>query len=116
AGYPAEIWIARSSFWEDHIFHADREKAVELFHSLKDDPKNLTLNYRLIKADGGIKWIRDRMTVIFENGKPKWIRGLMVDITESKKIEEELSKSEALLKSLVEEMHTSNERYEYINK
>src|SRR5437667_4427775 len=45
--------------------------------------------YRVVLADGRIRWVTRRGRVEFdENGKPTWERGVLMDITERKQAEE----------------------------
>src|SRR5690606_1645382 len=45
-----------------------------------------TFDYRMVKKDGEIVWIKDVVSVIYEAGAPRWFRGIMVDITETKRL------------------------------
>src|SRR5690606_38328033 len=85
-GYTAEDWLADDSFWLNHIIEADREHA-ERHYYLKEKKQfleNQTFDYRMIKKDGGIVWIKDIVSVVYEADAPRWFRGIMVDITETK--------------------------------
>jgi len=94
-GYPVERWINESSFWADHIHPEDRSWAVGYCSSCTKQKKAHEFEYRMIAADGKIHWLRDIVSVIVENDKPVLLRGIMVDITEQKKSDEEIVKSNA---------------------
>ena len=47
------------------------------------------LEYRMITADGSVVWLRDVVTVVLEGDHPARLRGVMVDITERKRAEQE---------------------------
>lgn len=47
---------------------------------------NYTGDYRLIRENGAVKWMRISVSVIRENGTLKLLRGMMMDITASKRI------------------------------
>src|SRR5207245_114683 len=47
------------------------------------------LEYRMIAADGSVVWLRDVVTVVLEGDHPARLRGVMVDITERKRAEQE---------------------------
>lgn len=83
-GYTPAEWISTQNFWEEHLYSEDREKASSIYHGDIRGLKNHTIDYRMVKADGSIIWVRDIVSVILENGEPRWLRGIMVDITESK--------------------------------
>lgn len=87
-GYSPEEWLRERYFWESHIHPADLQHAVNFCQIQVKKLKDHTLDYRMIRADGNVIWIRDVVSVIIENGKAISLRGLMLDITETKRIEE----------------------------
>ncbi|WP_149243311.1 PAS domain-containing protein [Dyadobacter sp. 32] len=87
-GYTPEEWLGERHFWESHIHPDDLEKAVSYCERQVSLLKDHIFDYRMIKADGSIIWIKDIVSVIIEDGQPACLRGLMVDITETKIIEE----------------------------
>lgn len=86
-GYSPEVWLSNPNFWAEHIYKDDREWAVSFCQAQTTKGLNHVFDYRMIKADGGVVWIKDLVSVIAENGKPKLLRGVMIDITESKLLE-----------------------------
>jgi PAS domain S-box-containing protein len=87
-GYTPEEWRAELHFWENHLHPDDREFVLNYCRAQTKTAKNYTLDYRMIRADGKQVWIKDIVTVITENGKPQMLHGLMVDITETKRLNE----------------------------
>ncbi len=83
-GYKAEEWLADPEFWPKHIYEADREHAVNYCYQETQKLANHSFDYRMVKKNGDIVWIRDIVSVIAKSGKPRWLRGIMVDITETK--------------------------------
>lgn len=86
-GYTPEEWLADAAFWQNHIHPDDREEAIRYCHRETREMRNHTFDYRMFKADGSLVWIKDVVSVIREGGKPVALRGLMVDITEAKRLE-----------------------------
>lgn len=86
-GYTPEEWLSEPNFWINHIYSEDREYAVSFCQIQTQMFRNHTFDYRMVKADGSIIWIKDIVSVISENGRPKWLRGIMVDITDTKLLE-----------------------------
>ncbi|MBO9612596.1 MAG: PAS domain-containing protein [Dyadobacter sp.] len=86
-GYTPEEWLADPFFWKNHIHPEDREQAVRYCHRETQHLRNHTFDYRMLKADGSLVWIKDVVSVILEGGKAVALRGLMVDITEAKRLE-----------------------------
>jgi len=68
---------------EDHQFV---RRLVE--NSLTTD-KELEAEYRVVLADGRVRWVTRRGRVEFDGkGKPAWERGVLMDVTERKQAEE----------------------------
>lgn len=86
-GYTPEEWLADSSFWQNHIHPEDRDQAVRYCHRETRQLRNHAFDYRMLKADGSLVWIKDVVSVILEGGRAVALRGLMVDITEAKRLE-----------------------------
>lgn len=93
-GYPRERWLAEPTFWKDHIHPDDRDEAVAYCVSCTAMMRAHDFEYRMIAADGREVWLRDIVAVMVENNEPKTLRGIMVDVTEQKRAEEELRVSE----------------------
>ncbi len=87
-GYTADEWLADPGFWEKNIYEADRENAVSYCQKHTKKSANHTFDYRMVKKNGDIIWIKDIVSVISESNKPRWLRGIMVDITEAKRFAE----------------------------
>lgn len=92
-GYSVEDYSESPSFWEDHIHPEDREFALALSAKENKNYINHDYEYRMIKKNGKVIWIRDIMNFVFENGKPVISRGIMIDITTMKEAENDLNNS-----------------------
>ncbi len=99
SGYPEEQWTD-FDFWAEHVHPDDREQAVDFCTAETAKGQDHILDYRMITADDRIIWLRDIVSVIMNQGKPDKLRGFFIDITERKKSEEALSKSNRTLKVL----------------
>lgn len=102
-GYPTERWINEPDFWQSHIYEADRTWAVNYCAQSTREGKSHQFEYRMIAADGRILWLRDVVAVIMENNVPVRLSGIMVDITETKKMEAELSNKMIAQQKLITE-------------
>nr|WP_295932127.1 PAS domain-containing protein [uncultured Dyadobacter sp.] len=87
-GYTPEEFLGEPSFWQNHIHPDDRDQAVLFCHRETQGMRNHTFDYRMFKADGSLVWIKDVVSVIRENSGAILLRGLMVDITETKRLED----------------------------
>jgi len=86
-GYSPEYCLDIPGFWEDHI-HPDDKSIIKDYHNLITGNANgHTFEYRMIKADGSIVWIRDNIGVVYKNGEPALLSGIMVDCTFTKRLQ-----------------------------
>ena len=60
-----------------------------------------TIEYRIIRPDGSLRWIWGRGFPVMEMGKCTRVVGVAVDITERKQIERQLHQSESYLRDLI---------------
>ena len=94
-GANGEVWVDEDRTWGEQIMDEDREAAVEACISVCELGNDATAEYRVRKPDGGIAWIRDLVHAVRDgSGAVQGVRGLMVDITERKRAEQALRKSE----------------------
>lgn len=90
-GYPRERWTNDPHFWESIIVEDDRASTVDYCLKQIKAGCDHELDYRVQTADGHVRWIHERVSVIVdEAGQTSALRGLMVDITSLKESEEKL--------------------------
>ncbi|MEZ7506009.1 PAS domain S-box protein [Flavobacterium sp. Arc2] len=92
-GYTQEEWLASRTFWNDHIHPEDREWAVNYCNLKTTQNLNHTFEYRMIAKNGSIVWLKDIVSVVYENDKTVGLRGIMIDITKNKEAEKDLKNS-----------------------
>lgn len=91
-GYPLSQWL-KPGFW-NNILHPDDAMWAQAFCETETlAGRDHSLDYRVFTADGRCLWVRDIVSLI-EPGPVPVMRGLMIDISETKKIEEALRLSE----------------------
>jgi PAS domain S-box-containing protein len=89
-GFPISQWLDEPDFWVRHLHPEDRERAVEHHLAAIHGGRDFEHEYRMIAADGGIVWLRDRVTVQkLGDENSQQIRGVMLDVTEQHLAEEE---------------------------
>ena len=88
-GYPVERWLSGPTFWKDHLHPEDREWAVPVRETAVGEKRDHDFEYRMIAADGRVVWLRDLVTLVLENDRVVRLRGVMVDVTERKRAEDE---------------------------
>ncbi|MBU1350444.1 MAG: PAS domain-containing protein [Gammaproteobacteria bacterium] len=95
-GYSVEEWRADPGFWRAHVHPDDLAQALVI----DDAAYNAThshayeMSYRLIAKSGKVVWVRDLCRAVVEPGRPNRMIGLMIDVTQQKKTELELLRSE----------------------
>jgi two-component system sensor histidine kinase UhpB len=99
-GYPVARWISEPNFWAEHIHPEDRERAVSYCARSVAELRDHQFEYRMLAADGRTVWLRDIVRVYADRGRPRQLYGVMIDITQSKLMEERLNAYAAELKTL----------------
>ena len=89
-GWPQNSWLAATD-WIERIHPEDREYTVNFCVGQSQNGVDHEADYRALKADGGYVWIRDVVHVLRdEEGVTTALVGFMFDISERKKMEDEL--------------------------
>lgn len=103
-GYKPEELISGSILYPDLIHLEDREKAiaeVELYTIQKLD--HYSQIYRIITKSGEIRWVDDRTTIRRnENNEIVFHQGVIIDITDRKKMEEILQNTNDQLNVIIQ--------------
>jgi PAS domain S-box-containing protein len=82
-GYPAEEFLLDQGLG-DRIIHPDDFETIDRLEAeAREAGEAFEHVYRVVRADGSIRWVLDRMETIFaEDGTPKYEHGFLVDITD----------------------------------
>jgi PAS domain S-box-containing protein len=86
-GYTPEDWLGKSGFWTSHIHPEDRQFGEGYKKLLNGELKNGSFEYRIMKADGQVAWIKDKVSVVYDQTTP-FLRGIIQDITITKRLME----------------------------
>ena len=90
-GYEPREFISTPQFWRGHI-HKDDALRVFMELGKLSMMGHLILEYRFRHNDGSYRWLRDELQLVRDReDKPMEIIGHLVDISESKRLEEKLS-------------------------
>ena len=92
-GYPVDDWY-KSDFWVNHIHEEDRTRVIGYCLENSQAMRDYVFDYRMVKEDGGVIWLRDFVGVDSLNGVPVTIRGFMFDISDTKLEDEETEEDE----------------------
>lgn len=100
-GFPVGRWIEDPAFWPSRIHPEDRDRALAYCIASTAAGQDHTIEYRMIAADGRIVWLRDIVRVVMERDRPRELVGVMVDVTDRKRAEEEIRELNQTLEARV---------------
>lgn len=87
-GYPVERWLTEPDLWPKMIHPEERDRILSFCMAATQAGQDHDFEYRAIAADGRVVWLHDRVYMVRdESGRAYQVRGLMIDITERKRIE-----------------------------
>jgi len=90
-GYTSEEWC-QPGFWAKNIYAKDRAWAMSYCQECTEKLEDHVFEYRFVKSDGNIIWFYDNVKIVNdEQGIPRQLRGIMIDITERKRVDEQLT-------------------------
>lgn len=93
-GYTQEDWLTDSGFWRDHVHPDDVDRVWEEWVRARDSGSPYQSEYRMVHRDGHVVWVSERAVILKDPaGRPWAVQGVMVDITERKRVEEELERA-----------------------
>ena len=104
-GHPPERFVESRDFWYS-LIHPDDLARIQAADLLADATSSPYLEeYRLIAADGRTVWVRDESVFVPSTGERPghWI-GLIVDLSEQKRLESELRSEVEKFRSLAEQI------------
>src|ERR1700722_13729194 len=96
-GVSPEEWLSDPMNWMNHIYPEDREivlAAEDLFQETHD---LFQAEYRMCARDGTVLWFRDEGVLLEQSeGRGPLMQGVMYEITERKRLEDELRHSQKM--------------------
>jgi len=88
-GYPKHQWL-EPDFRVDHLHPDDKKTVGGKLASFSQDPGLHRFEYRIVSANGDVKWVTDNVCVQGRDCAAPLVTGYMTDITEQKMAEERL--------------------------
>ncbi|GLK90944.1 EAL domain-containing protein [Pseudomonas turukhanskensis] len=100
-GYPLSAW-QHPDFWANALHPEDRDRTLSYCRAETDAGRDHTVDYRMYAADGRLIWVHDIVTLIEHRGATV-LRGVMIEVTETKQIEQALRLSEQKFASVFQQ-------------
>ncbi|SNT20885.1 PAS domain S-box-containing protein/diguanylate cyclase (GGDEF) domain-containing protein [Noviherbaspirillum humi] len=86
-GLPPEAFYRNKKLWLE-VVHQDDREAVRLAHSRLQKEQSITVEYRIVRPDGGLRWIEERARPVRdETGKIVRCDGIAIDVSARKEYE-----------------------------
>lgn len=116
-GYPSSAWVEDGQFWLKVIHEDDLPQYLIHEKNSSITGADFDMEYRFIKPDGSVIWVRDQAELVEEeNGsKPFW-RGTIFDITKQKLAEIALQNANEKLKQSISELENRNRESTLLNE
>ena len=91
------------SGWTEGVYPADKQRCLDIYTSAFDARKAFSMDYRLRRYDGQYRWVLDNGIPFYtSDGTFTGYIGSCIDITERRRLEQQLQYSEQKLRTLVE--------------
>jgi PAS domain S-box-containing protein len=98
-GYSVDHWLRSPEFWVERVHPDDRRQVLATCQTALAEGRDHEVEYRAVAADGRTVWLRDLVQLVRDaQGRPRQLRGITVDVTERKRAEEALRRSEDQLR------------------
>lgn len=94
-GYAHEEW-SDEQFWESILHPDERDRMLEQWNKIKSIIGDECQEYRVVRKDGSVIWIRDVIRLELDPLGRKVAYGLMLDITDNKQREEQLRQAQKM--------------------
>jgi PAS domain S-box-containing protein len=101
-GFGSADW-ADTEGWLETVHPDDRDR-VRATDERVGETDGFELEYRIVHRDGSVRWVRDRAHVLARDalGRPIQIQGLVMDVTDARRIDQERREARTRYRSLVE--------------
>ena len=91
-GLTQDEWLEDPYCWRHHVHPEDIDRTWDEYVEAYTNQTSLSHEYRMVHADGNVIWVSEQAFIIRnEHGEPWLIQGVIFDITERKKAEEQVA-------------------------
>jgi PAS domain S-box-containing protein len=110
SGYPPANFLASTRRTILSLVHRDdRDLVLDAIDRARESRSAFALEYRIVRADGEIRWVLDRGQLVPGPGGRLWLDGALFDVTERRAAEEALLRRE-IEAARTEELRASRAR------
>ena len=103
SGYPVSDFINNSvRSFADIMYEEDIEPVAELIQNQIDKDEKFLTDYRVIDKKGVVKWVRSQGQATKSGDGSLWLDGVLVDVTEQKKLQKEIEENRLFLNTLLD--------------
>ena len=93
-GFTQQEWLDDPALLATHVHPDDRFAWGEMNRRCDQTGDPFRQEYRIVRKDGRVVWVRDEASLVRdEQGRPQFWQGVMFDITERKRTEEQLEQA-----------------------
>jgi len=105
-GFSPGEWHDPPDFWMSRLHPDDRHAVVAATLRSETTGEPFSMEYRYLHKDGHIVWVLDQAVLLSRDvdGRPDLFQGVMLDITPRKEAEAKARDTEALYRTLVEQI------------
>jgi PAS domain S-box-containing protein len=104
-GHPPEAYIDDPSLWYRQVHEEDAEPVARTWRDARAEGRLFECEYRMTRVDGKLRWIHDRAVPIRgDDGRVALWQGVLYDITEGKRRQDELEEVHDRYRALVENL------------
>ena len=91
-GFSPEEWRENPGIWQRSLHPDDRERVIQEHLRTNRTRDAFTEEYRLLTRGGRVVWVRDEAALVHgPEGIPRFWQGVMIDITDRKRAEEQVA-------------------------
>ncbi|NQT87279.1 PAS domain-containing protein, partial [bacterium] len=96
-GYAVDTWTDRPSHFADCLHPEDRERVLAALRRVRETGGPFRSEYRMLTRRGEAVWLRDEAALVpGAAGEPPCLQGVMLDVTEQRKLEAHVLQAQKL--------------------
>jgi two-component system NtrC family sensor kinase len=96
-GYTSEEYEANPYLWYQMVYEGDRDTVMSQANKVLSGDAVKAIEHRIIHKDGTIRWVRNTPVLQYdEQGRVTAYDGLITDVTEHKKLEDQLRQAQKM--------------------